>query len=295
MKKTMLCGALLSLMYTQAQADLNQTTPSQASLATPTTTTTTTIQPIQLPAKPVEVQAATAINCDYKLSADIKNVDQTLLKSWTEKATVQAFDFTPATVDTQVQQLQPCFTDQGWTGFNAAMQKSGNIEAIKTQNLTVSSLVDGPIELTESKSNEWKVTVPLQVVYQNDKEKVTQTLNISLLVGRKINGDLGIMQMVATPRALVTTPQSGTSTTTSTEVAKPTTATPTTETTSVQKPSSSNESTKTNTTTTTSTTPPVSGNAITSPSTPSTEPTLIDKSKAQNTTGTSNSTNAPTN
>ena len=40
----------------------------------------------------------------------------------------------------------------------------------------------------------------LQVAYQNDKEKLTQLLTVDLLIGRKVNGDLGIMQMIATPR-----------------------------------------------------------------------------------------------
>jgi len=39
----------------------------------------------------------------------------------------------------------------------------------------------------------------LQVVYQNDKEKLTQKLNVDLLIGRKMSGDLGIMQMIAIP------------------------------------------------------------------------------------------------
>ncbi len=41
---------------------------------------------------------------------------------------------------------------------------------------------------------------PLQVVYQNDKEKLTQLLTVDVLIGRKISGDLGIMQMIAAPR-----------------------------------------------------------------------------------------------
>lgn len=40
----------------------------------------------------------------------------------------------------------------------------------------------------------------MQVVYQNDKEKLTQLLSVDVLVGRKVTGNLGIMQMIATPR-----------------------------------------------------------------------------------------------
>jgi hypothetical protein len=44
-----------------------------------------------------------------------------------------------------------------------------------------------------------ELSLPLQVVYQNTEEKLTQQLTVDVLVGRKPNGDLGILQMVATP------------------------------------------------------------------------------------------------
>lgn len=153
---------------------------------------------------PVQAQPVQAINCDYKIPAEIKKIDQSLVLTWSEKAVLQAFDFDPTNIDTQIQKLQACFTEQGWTGFNTALQKSGNIEAIKSQKLTVSSQVDGQTQVADAKDNQWKITLPLQVVYQNDKEKVTQLLNINLTIGRKMNGDLGIMQLIATPRPTVT-------------------------------------------------------------------------------------------
>ena len=66
--------------------------------------------------------------------------------------------------------------------------------------MTVSSQVDGEVKINNLKDNQWKVNVPIQVVYQNDKEKLTQLLTIDLLIGRKVSGDLGIMQMIAAPR-----------------------------------------------------------------------------------------------
>jgi hypothetical protein len=148
-------------------------------------------------------QAAPVINCDYKIPATTKTIDQSIVLTWSEKAITQAFDFDPATLDAQLMKLQACFTNEGWQGFNSALQKSGNLEAIKSQKLNVSSQLDGQAQITEAKDNQWKITLPLQVVYQNDKEKVTQLLNVNLIVGRKITGDLGITQMIATPRTTV--------------------------------------------------------------------------------------------
>lgn len=213
MKNTVLWGALFTLVCAQAQADAN-TQPAPA-LPAGTTTTTPTNQPAvqgTQPAAPVQAQpaaqpsAAPIINCDYKIPATTKNIEQSLVLSWAEKATAQSFAFTPTTLDDQMKKLQNCFTEQGWTGFNSALEKSGNLEAIKNQHLTVSSQMDGQATMDDATDNQWKVTLPLQVVYQNDKEKVTQLLDIKLTVGRKVSGDLGITQMIATPRVTQTTP-----------------------------------------------------------------------------------------
>lgn len=227
MKKTLIWGALLSIMCAQGQAQTLPETPTHSTTTTTVTTTPSTPAevPSMKPTMPAEVQAATppVINCDYKLDARATTVDQALVVAWSEKATVQAFEFDPTNIDTQMQKLQNCFTEQGWTGFNTALQKSGNLDAIKTQQLTVSSQLDGKAQVEEVKDNQWKIDLPLQVVYQNSKEKVTQLLNIKLVVGRKTTGDLGITQMVATPRAAAAAPQ--TTTTTATVVTTPNDAT----------------------------------------------------------------------
>ena len=231
MKKTMLWGVLFTLICTQVQAEVTQqptqpqtpvsistpvANPPAAVQATPNTLPTQ-VQPTspkpaqnavstqQIPVVPT--QAAPVINCDYKIPASTKTIEQSVILTWSEKAVTQAFDFDPVSVDNQVQKLKACFTDQGWMGFNSALGKSGNVEAIKSQKLTVSSQLDGQAQVTEAKDNQWKLILPLHVVYQNDKEKVTQLLNVNLTVGRKMNGDLGIVQMIATPKAAVTAQQ----------------------------------------------------------------------------------------
>ena len=103
-------------------------------------------------------------------------------------------------MDTQLEKLKPCFTDQGWQGFHDALDKSGNINAIKTQNVTVTSHIDGEVKINPVKENQWKVTLPMTILYQNDKEKLNQQLSVDLLIGRKTSGNLGIMQVIASPK-----------------------------------------------------------------------------------------------
>jgi hypothetical protein len=197
MKRTLLATTLLATLSTLASADNAVTSTTVTPTATTTTTTTTT--PATTPAI-APAQQPVVINCKYHIPAETTTIDHSLISTWAGKAAVQSFDFNPASIDAELTELKYCYTDQGWQGFNEALQKSGNIEAIKSQHLTVSSLVDGEVKITPVKDNQWKATVPLQVVYQNDKQKLTQLLVLDLLIGRKISGDLGIMQMIAIPR-----------------------------------------------------------------------------------------------
>ncbi|EHL31032.1 DotI/IcmL family type IV secretion protein [Legionella drancourtii] len=221
MKNTVLWSALFTLIGTQVCAEQ---TPAPQAPAAPTNTSAPpaspasepmVMQPVApqpqqpnqaIPTAPVTAPApAPVINCDYKIPPQVKTVDQALVLTWSQNAVKQAFSFDPASLDAQMQKLQACFTEQGWTGFSTALQKSGNIQAIKAQQLTVTSQIEGMTLVNEAKDNQWKLTVPVMVIYQNEKEKVSQLLSVDLTVNRKPNGDLGITQMIAAPRGTVST------------------------------------------------------------------------------------------
>lgn len=210
---------LLALLTATAQADISNEVSSESSptsaavsaepaapAAEPSSAPeSASVIPSPQPIKPV-------INCQYHIPSDTTNIDQNTIQTWVEHAIIQSFDFNPSTMDEQLAALKSCFTDQGWQGFTDALQKSGNIDAIKSQQLTVSSEVSNPLSITPMKDNQWKVVIPIQVVYQNDKEKLSQALIVNLLLGRKPNGDLGIMQMIATPQESTTPAVSATTT-----------------------------------------------------------------------------------
>lgn len=207
MNKALLSPVLYALLVAQAHADtLPQTSPtpdtttsapstppppaaSQTAPVPPAPTTQTT---------PAAALAPATIDCNYHIAAKQSNIDTAVITTWAEKATLQSFSFNPTAMQTQLEALKPCFTDQGWRGFNDALQKSGNLESIKSQQLNVSSQTNGTPTVNTVKDGQWKVTLPVQVVYQNDKEKVSQQLTVNVLIGRKPNGDLGIMQLIAT-------------------------------------------------------------------------------------------------
>jgi len=196
MKRTLLSTLLLSILSPGIYAD---TPPTLTTGPTTTSTVTTTTVSAQAPAT-AQAQAPVLINCLYHIPADTTTIDPAVITTWVKNATIQSFTFQADTLDQQLAALKPCYTDQGFLGFQDAMQKSGNIGTIKSQHLTVSSSIETDPVINPVKDNQWKVSVPLQVVYQSSKEKLMQQLTIDLLVGRKMSGDLGIIQIIATPR-----------------------------------------------------------------------------------------------
>ncbi len=161
-------------------------------------------------------QVPAVMSCDTHFPKDTKVIDSAIMESWATTAALQSFRFDPASIEPQLLALKPCYTDQGWQGFNDALKKSGNLDAIKSKQLVVSSQLGGKANLQAVKENQWKITIPLQVIYQNTQQKITQSLTVDLLVSRKASGDLGIMQLIAIPiktagapaatRAVVTKP-----------------------------------------------------------------------------------------
>ena len=145
--------------------------------------------------------STTPMRCDTHFSKDTAVIEPTLLLQWATAAALQSFHFNPTTLETELLTLKPCYTDLGWQGFNDAWKKSGNIDAIKSKQLTVSSQPDGKatFEAIKDKNNQWKVSLPIQVTYQNKQQKIIQRLTVDLTISRQASGDLGIMQLIAVP------------------------------------------------------------------------------------------------
>ena len=145
--------------------------------------------------------ASVAIDCTMKFPSDQKGIDQIIIKEWAEKAALQAFTMQANSLDAQLASLEKCFTKSGWEGYKTALDKSGNINAIKTEDLVVSADLFGtPSVVVNEENKQWNVIVPLKVVYKNAKNSITQDLNVTILVSRDNGDKLGIMQVVAAPQ-----------------------------------------------------------------------------------------------
>lgn len=197
MKKNRLTPVMLVLLATSSAYAVDPVpTP------TPTTAPAMPSNPnTAQPATTLSTSAPSTVDCTLHIPASQANIEDELVTNWASKAVLQSFNFSSATIDNQLESLKACFTETGWKGFTDALQKSGNINSIKTQKLNVSSQAEGTSNIEDIKDkNQWRVNLPIQVTYQNDKEKVIQHLKVDVLIGRKPNGDLGIMQMIASTR-----------------------------------------------------------------------------------------------
>lgn len=209
MNKKIIVGLLIGGMSTstfaadapsQPQTNQSATTESTSPSPAPATTTNTTPPPSVTQTQTTTSSPVTTINCEYKISPEKTDIKPELIKTWVQYATKKSFDMNVGQLDQQMEELKNCYTKQGWEGFQSALDKSGNLKAIKQEKLSVNSQIDGSVALSQVKANQWKATMPVTVMYQNDKQKLTQVLSVDVMIGRKISGDLGIMQMIATPR-----------------------------------------------------------------------------------------------
>jgi hypothetical protein len=146
-----------------------------------------------------ETTTPAPIDCQYQLAKDTDAVEQKLLSTWAENAAIQSFQFNAENLKTELNALKNCYTAQGWKGFNEALKTSGNLEAIKNNQLTVTSKISGVTQIQNIKEKQWKVSVPLKVTYQNKDKELLQTLDVSLLIALNKSGTLGIMQVIAVP------------------------------------------------------------------------------------------------
>lgn len=190
MKKIFLACSLSSVISFTAFAD-----PAiQEAIKTEDTHST---QPQNMPFNVQTTNNIQPIDCNYTFPKDTNKIDTALINKWAEKVAAQAFTFDAEHLNSQIEKLNICFTTQGWQSFKDALKKSGNLEAITKQNLTVSAIIEGNAYLKDEKNNEWKVIVPLNVVYQNQEQKLTQKLKVELLISKQDHGNLGIMQIIA--------------------------------------------------------------------------------------------------
>lgn len=140
------------------------------------------------------------VNCGSLIPASPSENRRKFVKKWSAYVAKQAFALNYTTVDFDIAQIKDCFTDNGWDNFKSALEHSGNIPMIKANLLTSTSQIIDPIAIQHIKDeSRWEIDVPMQIVYQNDKKKMTQMISVHLNILELPNHQLNVLQIMGNP------------------------------------------------------------------------------------------------
>jgi len=116
---------------------------------------------------------------------------QSDLLNWAKKCVTSANTFDFVNYQKQFQENSACFTPEGWEQFMGAVEKSGNLETVKTQRLVASSVEQGAPIITREGLRKgvysWEVELPILVTYQGGqggRGTISQRLLVKLLISR---------------------------------------------------------------------------------------------------------------
>lgn len=133
------------------------------------------------------------------------------LLTWLQTCVTQANTYDFVNYQAQFMRNKDCFTRDGWSQFQSAMEKAGTLETVKTQRLVATSVANGaPVILQEGISNgayTWLIQIPVTVTYQGGQAG-RSVLNQQLLVKTLVSNipayaskeGVGIAQYVAAER-----------------------------------------------------------------------------------------------
>lgn len=142
------------------------------------------------------------INCKSLIPESPSQNRRKFIKKYSAYVAKQTFAFNYLSIDFDLSQINECFTDNGWTQFKTALDHSGNVALVKNNLLTSSSQIIEPIAIQHIKDEaRWEVDVPIQIVYQNDKKKITQMISVHLNILELPDRHVSVLQIMGKPIA----------------------------------------------------------------------------------------------
>lgn len=125
--------------------------------------------------------------------------------NWTTAAVTKAYSMNFANYAQQLKDVEPSFNEAGWKGFQDALQTSGYLEnMISNQYATSSVPKSAPIIAAQGILNgvfAWRVQIPIIVTYKSASVSQTQELNVEAVIVRRPETEnpsgLGIAQIIS--------------------------------------------------------------------------------------------------
>lgn len=142
------------------------------------------------------------VDCKSLIPESASQNRRKFIKKYSAYVAKQTFAFNYLSIDFDLSQIKECFTDEGWTQFKTALDHSGNVALVKNNLLTSSSQIIEPIAIQHiANEARWEVDVPMQIVYQNDKKKITQMISVHLNILEMPDRHVSILQIMGKPVA----------------------------------------------------------------------------------------------
>lgn len=154
---------------------------------------------------------ATTKNCNCvrtKLPPiNVPNLYQVHLLNWAKDAAVLSFNYDYNNTNLWLQEYSSHFTPLGWMLYYKALKESGNLERVKRDKITVSSVpLEPPVILSrnmEGSAYKWQIQVPMLIQYKSTagttQQKVLVTMTLKNTDPTKSTDDFAIVLFNAKP------------------------------------------------------------------------------------------------
>lgn len=143
----------------------------------------------------------TKIHCDSMMPNGSHEERREYVRRWSAFISKQAFTIPQNNISKHLERIHRCFSDEGWTEYSNAIERSGNINLIITKKYKGTSSIEGTIAVSHVQDSKlWETNTPLYVVYQNKESRVLQRVIVHLRINELIDRRLRIVQIVGVPR-----------------------------------------------------------------------------------------------
>lgn len=118
------------------------------------------------------------------------NLSTQPLLQWATEAATSCYNFDFNRMETQIQNLRPYFTAQGYQHYLEALQAENTLVDVKEKLLIVSAVpLKAPVVLREAVATSmdkyaWQVQLPLLVTYQSSSELKKSEITVTMLIVR---------------------------------------------------------------------------------------------------------------
>jgi hypothetical protein len=130
-----------------------------------------------------------------------QKIKMNFVKQWSAFVAKKSFTLPFENTEDYLNNIRPCFTEDGWTAYTEALNNSKNIQLIQEKQLKASSQVIGLVSVSHEEFTQiWETNVPMTLIYQNKKQKLIQELVIHLRLRERANNQLQVEQIIGFPK-----------------------------------------------------------------------------------------------